>query len=91
MNPDHDNHQLAAAIEWEDKTTIPFISALGQGLVADEILDTALHHKVPILENPLLMMELMKLEKNQNIPEHLYLSVAQVLAFVYHLSGQAQH
>ena len=78
--------QMAAAIQWEDEDSIPFISALGEGLNADEILHTAIHHKVPILENPLLMMELAKLEKNNTIPSYLYISVAQVLAFVYYVA-----
>jgi len=71
-----------AAIEWDGEDSIPFISALGQGLDATHILNIAVHAKVPIFENPMLMEELANLHNNQNIPEHLYLAVAQILAFV---------
>ncbi|MBK82877.1 MAG: EscU/YscU/HrcU family type III secretion system export apparatus switch protein [Pseudomonadota bacterium] len=78
----------AIAIEWKDENEIPFVSAIGQGLDAEAIIETAIQSRVPIFDNPLLMQELMLLQKNDLIPPHLYIAVAQILAFVKYMDGE---
>ena len=72
----------AIAIQWENQEDIPFVAAIGEGLDAEAIIKTAIDAQVPIMDNPLLMQEMINLQKNQAIPEHLFLAVAQILAFV---------
>jgi len=72
----------AIAIQWENEDEIPFVSAIGEGLDAEAIIKTAIDAQVPIFDNPLLMEDMICLQKNQAIPEHLFLAVAQILAFV---------
>lgn len=78
----------AIAIRWEHDDEIPYVTAIGQGLDATEIITKAINARVPILDNPLLMEQLTQLQKDDRIPEHLYLAVAQVLAFVKYMEGQ---
>jgi flagellar biosynthesis protein len=44
---------------------------------------------VPLQENAELAGLLAKLDLGEEIPEALYLAVAQVIAFAYYLSGKA--
>ena len=78
----------AIAIQWADEDDIPFVSAIGEGIDAHAIVEAAIEAKVPILDNPLLMEEMMTLQKDQSIPEHLFLAVAQILAFVKFMEGK---
>ena len=76
------NGESAIAIQWESEDSIPFVAAVGQGLDASAIINAAVEAKVPILNNPLLMQDLIQLQQSDEIPPHLYVAVAQILAFV---------
>jgi len=66
----------------------PRITASGSGLTAERILEIAREHGIPVHEDPLLTAALAQVPVGDEIPENLYIAVAEVLAFVYFLSGR---
>ncbi len=80
-------HKTAVALEYDGEKA-PFISAIGSESLAEMILQTAMEHEIPIYENKELACLLSKLELGDEIPQDLYLIIAQVLAFVYHVKGK---
>jgi flagellar biosynthetic protein FlhB len=83
--------RLAVALKYEAKhMDAPTVVAKGSGLVAEKIRDLAREHGIPIIENKPLAQGLFKLvEVGKTIPETLYQAVAEVLAYVYSLEGNA--
>ncbi|PNR97310.1 flagellar biosynthetic protein FlhB [Petrotoga miotherma DSM 10691] len=83
-NPTH----YAIAIEYKpEEMQAPIVVAKGKDEVAFKIRDIAFKHGIPILERPALAREIYeKVDLNEEIPEHLYTLVAEVLAYVYKLS-----
>ena len=79
---------LAVALRYDGQGA-PRVTAKGRDRVAEEILALAREHQVPLQENAELAGLLAKLDLGEEIPEALYLAVAQVIAFAYHLSGKA--
>jgi flagellar biosynthesis protein len=77
----------AVALTWDGQSA-PYISATGEASVAEEILRIAREHEVPIYENPELVRLLAELELGQEIPELLYRTIAEIIAFVYLLKGK---
>jgi flagellar biosynthesis protein len=61
----------------------PKVVAKGNGIVANNIIQKAKEHNVPIQEDPSLVQLLSQLQINESIPEELYQAVAEVFAFVY--------
>ncbi len=82
-NPTH----LAVALKYEqDKKSAPQVVAKGAGLIAEKIKSVAGESKVPVIEDKPLAQVLYKIVKVDDlIPESLYRSVAEVLAYVYSL------
>ena len=68
-----------------DNGNSPTVVAKGKGKIADNILEQASIHNVPIYEDPNLVELLGKLDLNDSIPEQLYQAVAEVFAFIYRL------
>ena len=66
----------------------PRVTAKGKGVVAEEILALAREHNIPLREDPALTGLLARIELGDEIPEKLYLAVAEVIAFAYRLSGK---
>ncbi|MBN2581668.1 MAG: flagellar biosynthesis protein FlhB [Planctomycetes bacterium] len=85
-NPTH----FAIAIRYDsDKMAAPQVVAKGADLVAKRIREIAMEHGVPIVEKPTLARALYKaVEVGQEIPMEFYQAVAEVLAFVYRISGR---
>ncbi len=69
----------------------PQVVAKGRGYVAQRIKEIARQHDVPMYEDRLLARALFKLEIGSFIPPELYAAVAEVLAWVNHLTGRYQH
>ncbi|RTR35564.1 EscU/YscU/HrcU family type III secretion system export apparatus switch protein [Robertmurraya yapensis] len=69
----------------------PRVLAKGTGLVADNILEKAVGHDVPIQEDASLVELLGKLNINETIPEELYQAVAEVFAFIYRTNKEVGH
>ncbi|MDX1346947.1 MAG: EscU/YscU/HrcU family type III secretion system export apparatus switch protein [Thiomicrorhabdus chilensis] len=79
------NQKVAVALEYEGKGA-PLVTAKGAGLVAEQILEIAKQHNIPIKEDQQLVELLSQVELNQEIPEVLYEAIAQVLIFAYQIN-----
>jgi flagellar biosynthesis protein len=74
---------LAVALQY-DARNAPRVVATGRGHVGERIIQTAQAHGVPLEHNPPLAEALSKIELDAEIPEQLYIAVAQILAFLLH-------
>ncbi len=74
----------AVALEY-DGIRAPRVTASGEAQVADEILMIAHDNEVPIVRNDALTEQLSQLQLQDEIPDMLYLAIAEVLAFSYQL------
>ena len=84
-----DKPKKAAALSYnKENNAAPKLTAKGAGKTAENILETARQHNIPIQKDPSLAELLGKLEINTMIPEELYQAVAEVFAFVYQLDRQ---
>ncbi len=86
-DPKQPRRARAVALHY-DGSGAPRVTAKGQGLVAERILEIARAHDVPLYEDAALAATLARIELNEEIPENLYRAVAQVIAFAYLLSGK---
>jgi len=71
-----------------DGQQAPTLSAKGDDELADAILALAREHEVPIYENAELVRLLARLELGEQIPEALYLTIAEIIAFAWQLRGK---
>lgn len=85
--------RYAVAIKYEDgRMRAPKVVAKGRGELAAKIRELAGEHHVPLLEAPPLARALYQhTELEQEIPEGLYIAVAEVLAYVFQLRAFRQH
>lgn len=73
----------AAALKYDaENDDAPYIVALGKGLVAEQIIETAIDNKVKVVKDEKLSSVLGKLGIGDEIPEELYAVVAEILMFV---------
>ncbi|MDW0115749.1 EscU/YscU/HrcU family type III secretion system export apparatus switch protein [Sporosarcina thermotolerans] len=63
----------------------PKIIAKGKGMIAQNIIEKAKEHDIPIQEDATLVALLGQLDVNETIPEQLYQAVAEVFAYIYHI------
>lgn len=63
----------------------PVITAAGKGNIAQDIIKIAEDNNIPLYEDKQLVELLSKLEIDTEVPQELYVLVAEVLAFVYRL------
>jgi flagellar biosynthetic protein FlhB len=86
VNPTH----YAVAIRYESSSMVsPKVVAKGRNLIAARIKIVATEHDVPIVENPPLARALYKsVEVGREIPADFFRAVAEVLAYVYRLTGR---
>ncbi len=82
-NPTH----YAVALKYEDgKMRAPKVVAKGVDVLAAKIREVATENDVPLLEAPALARVLYRhAELDEEIPEMLYVAVAEVLAYVFQL------
>ncbi|MBA35722.1 MAG: flagellar protein FhlB [Oleispira sp.] len=71
-----------------DGEKAPTLAAKGDNELAQAIIQLALQAKVPIYENAELTQWLSTLDLGDEIPQALYLTIAEILAFVYKLEGK---
>jgi flagellar biosynthetic protein FlhB len=84
--------EFAVALKYDQATMhAPRVVAKGQGYIAAKIRELAIAAGVPIVERKPLARALYALcEVGQEIPEEWYSTVAEILAYVYELSGKAK-
>jgi flagellar biosynthesis protein len=79
----------AVAISYDPANAdAPVVTAVGQGLVADEIIRRAREAGVPVTEDPKLAAILSQIDVGRVIPPELYAVIAEVLAYVYRLEDR---
>lgn len=81
------NPRQAIALNYDGATT-PILSAKGDDELAEAILAIAREHEVPIYENAELVRLLARLELGEAIPEALYRTIAEIIAFAWYLKGK---
>jgi flagellar biosynthesis protein FlhB len=88
-NPSH----FAVALKYDqNSTSAPKLVAKGVDLMAAQIRNIAIKANVPLLASPPLARALYyATDLNKEIPQGLYLAVAQVLAYVYQLKAARQN
>jgi flagellar biosynthetic protein FlhB len=82
-NPTH----FAVALKYDEKRMrAPIVVAKGADQIAAKIREVAGEHKVPIFEAPPLARVLFRnVDIGDEIPASLYVAVAQILTYVFHL------
>lgn len=83
-----DKHSRQAIALSYDGQQAPTLSAKGDDALAEAILALAREHEVPIYENAELVQLLARLELGEQIPEALYLTIAEIIAFAWQLRGK---
>lgn len=84
------NADIAVALKYDGKNA-PKVTAKGEGLTAEQILEIAEKHNIPLQTEPELARVLAQIPLGDQIPNELYLAVAEVIAFAYFLSGKTPH
>lgn len=78
---------IAIALRYDGQSA-PTVTAKGRGSIAQEIIDLAISNGIPLDNNPELVKVLSSIPLGDEIPEALYIAVAEVIAFAYLLSGK---
>jgi flagellar biosynthetic protein FlhB len=88
-NPTH----FAIALKYDQGTMhAPRVVAKGADLMAQRIREIAAAHGIPILERKPLARALYKMcDVGDEIPEEFYSTVAEILAYVYELTGKMRN
>lgn len=84
------DRRTASALHYAGGHGAPRVVAAGHGVVADRILEIAAAAGVPIREDAALVNALQSLELGQEIPEDLFVAVAEALAWAYRLDRAAR-
>lgn len=71
-----------------DGNHAPTLTAKGDDELAEEILRIARDCEVPIYENAELVRLLARMELGDSIPEELYRTIAEIIAFAWNLKGK---
>lgn len=71
-----------------DGQQAPTLTAKGDDQLAEAILAMAREYEVPIYENAELVKTLARMELGDSIPQALYLTIAEIIAFAWRLQGK---
>ncbi len=84
-----DTREKAAALNYKrGADAAPTVVAKGKGLVAKKIISLARKNGVPIHEDRNLVEVLSAIDLYEEIPKELYKAVAEILVFIYKMSGK---
>lgn len=75
----------AIALAYAQTDSAPRVVAKGKGLIAEQIIARAKEHGVYVHESPELVALLTQVDIDEHIPPQLYLAVAELLAWLYHV------
>lgn len=70
------------------KENAPRVIAKGKGERADNIIKIAELHNLPIHKDEDLVELLSKVELDREVPEKLYIAVAEVFSFIYKITNR---
>lgn len=77
----------AVALHYDGREA-PTVTANASGDLAEQIIALAREHGVPLFENEPLLNLLADIGLGEEIPETLYLCIAQIIAFAYKIQGK---
>ena len=77
----------AIALKYDGQQA-PTLTAKGDDALAEAILKLARENEVPIYENAELVKLLARMELGESIPEELYRTIAEIIAFAWNLKGK---
>ncbi len=77
---------VAVALQWDGQAA-PRVIAKGRGELAARIAEVAAEHGVPIDDDPQIVEVLATVDIGQQVPESLFVAVAEILAFAYSIKG----
>ncbi len=80
--------QIAVALRWDGQGA-PKVTAKGHGETAEKILQLASEHGITLKHEKELVELLVLVELNHEIPQSLYVAIAEIIAFAYSLSGKS--
>jgi flagellar biosynthesis protein len=79
--------EIAVALHY-DGDKAPRITAKGKHKLAEEIIELARHHGVPLRTDPEMAAVLAQIPLGDEIPESLYRAIAEIIAFAYLITGK---
>lgn len=83
--------EIAVAIRYDpERMPAPTVVAKGMGEIAARIRQVAIEHRVPIIERkPLARALYRNVKVGQPVPVEMYAVLAEIMAYVYRLTGRA--
>ncbi len=78
----------ATALRYEAGAAAPRVAATGRGVLAERIVAAAHEAGVPVRHDAALAAALAALDLGQEVPEALYVAVAEALAWAYRLDAR---
>ncbi len=78
---------IAVALKYDGQHA-PKVTAKGEGISAEQILELAEKHGIPLQNEPELARILAQVPLGEEIPQELYIAVAEIISFAYFLSGK---
>ncbi|TVP58487.1 MAG: flagellar protein FhlB, partial [Halomonadaceae bacterium] len=66
----------------------PEVTATGQNQLAQDMVELAKSHGIPLYEDADLAALLSRLDLGEEVPETLYRVIAEVMAYAFHLQGK---
>ncbi|WP_027857814.1 EscU/YscU/HrcU family type III secretion system export apparatus switch protein [Marinobacterium jannaschii] len=84
----YENKKAVALSYKHQQQRAPLVVAKGQGEIAEQIIRLAEENEIFLHHSPELVEVLVRLELGEEIPESLYLAIAEVIAFAYGLKSQ---
>jgi len=66
----------------------PFVVSRGEGVVAEDILRIAREENIPVHRDAGLVEALLRLDYMQEIPEELFMLVAEIMVYAYEMMGR---
>jgi len=88
--PPSSRHRATALRFDPQKASAPTVAATGRGLIAERIVEQARAAGVPVREDAALAEALGGLELGHQVPEELWVAVAETLAWAYTLDRRAR-
>ncbi|MGR9092790.1 MAG: EscU/YscU/HrcU family type III secretion system export apparatus switch protein [Gammaproteobacteria bacterium] len=79
----------AVALKWNGRGA-PKVTAKGRGETATRILELAREHDIPLRHEHELLELLLLVDIDREIPQTLYIAVAEIIAFAYSLKGRTR-
>jgi len=94
MKPDPtslaDERALAVALAYAPGDAAPKVVAKGRGLIAEAIIARARENEVYVHQSAEMVALLLQVDLDDHIPPQLYLAVAELLSWLYHVEQQGQ-